>query len=132
VQQDENLDEVVAELAWDLGLDFVALDSRPAAAARPLNQPRVGLYESWQTNMDAGWTRWLLDTFEFEYDVLRDADIRAGDLQSRYDIVILPDQSVGGILHGNRPDTYPEEYTGGIGEVGLQALRDFVEAGGIL
>lgn len=132
IPQSEHLDQVVAELAWELGLDFLALEAQPVASARRLNRPRVGLYESWQPNMDAGWTRWLLDTFEFEYEVLRDADIREGDLETRFDIVILPDQSVSGILQGHRPGAYPEEYVGGLGDEGLRALRAFVEAGGTL
>ena len=132
VEQGEGLDAVVADLAWELGLDVYALGEPPTAATRPLRLPRVGVYESWMTNMDAGWTRWLLDTFEFTYEVLRDQDVRQGSLRDYYDIIVIPDQSASGILNGNRPGSYPDEYAGGIGQEGLAALRAFAEAGGTL
>jgi glutamine amidotransferase-like uncharacterized protein len=36
------------------------------------------------------------------------------------------------ILNGYRPGTIPERYAGGLGEDGVQELRDFVDAGGTL
>jgi len=74
----------------------------------------------------------VLDTFEFSYQVLRNQDIRQGNLRSRFDIIVLPDQSVNSLLNGHRRGSYPEEYVGGIGEDGVAALRTFVEEGGTL
>src|SRR5438132_4190057 len=36
------------------------------------------------------------------------------------------------MLNGHRMGTMPEEYTGGLGEKGVRALREFVEQGGTL
>src|SRR3990172_318863 len=35
-----------------------------------LRAPRVGLYQPWTASMDEGWTRWLLEQFEFSYATL--------------------------------------------------------------
>ena len=35
-------------------------------------------------------------------------------------------------MNGHRPGTIPERYAGGIGEEGVQELRDFVNDGGTL
>ncbi len=112
-----------------------------------LRKPRVAVYEPWGGNMDAGWTQWLLDHFRVPYTVVRNADIRAGNLRARFDSIILASQSTASILHGTRhgeatsarTDPGPEpkflqrpEYTGGIGIEGLSALAQFVSEGGSL
>ena len=55
----------VRELAA-LGVDFFGSDL-PLADATPLHQPRVALYKSSIPNIDEGWTRWLLEQYEFPY-----------------------------------------------------------------
>lgn len=94
--------------------------------------PRLGLYRSWSPSMDEGWTRWVLEQFGFDYKNIYDADVRVGNLKDKFDVVILPDQSMQQIISGNRAGAYPEEYAGGIGEAGVAALKQFVEAGGVL
>ena len=59
--------------------------------------PRLGLYKPWTANMDEGWTRWVLDTHEFTYNSLTNAEIQAGHLVDRYDAIILPDFGASGI-----------------------------------
>lgn len=117
-------------LARELGVEFVAAEREPAGSV-PIRRPRVGLYRSWVANMDEGWTRWILEEYGFAYGSLVDRDLREGDL-SRYDAIILPDQSVESILHGHPPGTMPPEYTGGVGLEGALRLKEFVERGGLL
>ncbi len=119
----------VAALARELGLDVTGLGRDPGVARARLAAPRVGLYKSWDPSMDEGWTRWLLERYEFPLDTLHDADIRRGDL-ARYDVIILPDQSPEEMLRGHPPGTMPAEYTGGLGVEGAAALKRYVEAGG--
>ena len=47
-----------------LGIDVKGLGFLPASQ-RYLRTPRVALYQPWQPNMDEGWTRWLLEQYEF-------------------------------------------------------------------
>jgi Zinc carboxypeptidase len=98
----------------------------------PFQIPRVALYRSWVPSMDEGWTRWVLEQFKFEYANVRDDDIRKGNLNDRFDVVILPDQSMKQIVEGNKTGSYPDEYTGGITDAGVANLRSFVQAGGVL
>ena len=94
--------------------------------------PRVGMYKGHQETMVAGWTRWMLDQHEMRYDSLHDGRIRAGTLTDDYDVLIFQSQSDRSISEGNAPGSLPEQYTGGIGEEGRAAVRDFVESGGRL
>jgi hypothetical protein len=118
-------------LARELGVDVYGIDRAPRDELRRLRQPRIGLYKSWIANMDEGWTRWVLDSYEFPVDTLHDADIRGRDL-SVYDAIILPDQRASSILHGHEAGSRPAELTGGIGLEGMLRLKQFAEGGGRL
>ncbi|HEY8204497.1 MAG TPA: M14 family metallopeptidase [Pyrinomonadaceae bacterium] len=97
---------------------------------------RVALYKSHVPAIDEGWSRWVLEnTWDircFSSSSLQDAGVRAGNLRAKYDTIIIPDQPRNVILNGHRKGAMPEEYTGGLGEQGVKALREFVEAGGTL
>jgi len=92
---------------------------------------RIGIYKSWSESMDEGWTRYVFDTYKIPYTSLRDKDVRAGNLISKFDAIILPDQSPAAITRGVGA-AYPDSLKGGLGESGAAALAAFVEAGGTL
>jgi len=121
----------VEALARELGVDFYGIDTEPDGPRHTLALPRIGLYKSWVSNMDEGWTRWLLETYAFAVDTLHDADIRTADL-TRYHAIVLPDQSASRILGGHTPGTMPDEYVGGLGLEGAVALKRYVTQGGML
>lgn len=129
----------VADIARELGVDFLALDSEPSAAKRLLRSPKVGMYKSYVPSIDEGWTRWILDEYGFDLVPLSDSDIRSGDLAT-LDAIIMPHpgggvafkNSVGTILTGHSRGSMPDEYTGGIGLAGAYALQKFVSNGGTM
>lgn len=111
--------------------EFAVGNRRPAGFA-PLKKPRVGLYKSFQPSMDEGWTRWILENFGWEYTSVGNIVIRAGNLKSNFDVIVFPDQSASSIHAGYRTGSMPEEFTGGLGKDGAEALKQFAEAGGRL
>jgi hypothetical protein len=115
-----------------LGLQVAALDSNPVGETVRVKPPRLGLYNAWGGNMDEGWTRWLLEQYEFPYTTLRDKDIRAGGLRAKFDVIVLPDASYESMLTGLAPGTMPEEYVGGMTSRGVQHLLQFTAEGGTL
>ena len=52
---------------------------------------RIGLYRPWTASIDEGWTRWILEQFQFPFTNLYNADIRAGHLHDQYDVIVIPD-----------------------------------------
>jgi hypothetical protein len=90
------------------------------------------VYKSFMPNIDEGWTRWLLDQFEFAYSSVSNKEIPAGDLRSRYDVVVFPDQESKELVSGYAQGTMPEEFTGGLADSGAAALREFASRGGTL
>jgi zinc carboxypeptidase len=103
-----------------------------AGGARRLHAPRIGLYHGWGGNMDEGWTRWLLEQFEFPYAGLFDRDVRAGNLRARFDVILLPDATYDQMLNGMPPGSMPDAYTGGMTARGVSNLYEFVAQGGTL
>jgi hypothetical protein len=82
--------------------------------------------------MDEGWTRFVFDTFNVPYTSIRDADLRRGSLNSKFDAIVFASQSAVQIINGHPAGTFPAEYTGGIAEAGLKNLKEFVNNGGML
>lgn len=95
-------------------------------------EEKLGIYKSQVAGIDEGWSRWVLDQEHYKYSVLEDAGIRSGDLNEKYNSILIPDQQSLTILNGHPPGTMPPEYTGGLGQQGIKALREFVEQGGTL
>jgi hypothetical protein len=93
---------------------------------------RVGIYKSRAASMDEGWTRWILDQYRIRYSSLTDADARAGNLRATYDCIIIPAQTSQQIADGLSSDRYPAELSGGLGESGINALKQFIEQGGTI
>jgi len=123
--------EKLAGILRKHSVNALAAAKSPADAVAT-RKPRVGLYRSWTGNIDEGWTRWILEDYGFAPVALRNADIQAGHLRERLDAIIIPDASPKRIMDGFAPGTISGEYTGGIGETGVEALRAFVRSGGTL
>lgn len=111
--------------------DF-AIGTRPTPDFQPLTRPRIAVYKPWVPSMDEGWTRWILEHFGWGYVSVTNADLKAGRLRDRFDVIVFADMGANTIDSGHAPDTMPEEYTGGLGEPGAAALREFLSAGGRL
>jgi hypothetical protein len=131
-------DEQVAAAADVTGVDFQAMDVDGGAAAPLLQRRRIAMYHRYYGgNMDEGWTRWLLENFSFAYTSLLDPELKAGNLNRKYDVIILPEDDMRMMIEGRSSNTadqpeYPEEFRSGFGEPGVQALEAFVRAGGTL
>jgi len=115
-------------LVLDLHLQAVG-GSMPAGR---VGRPRVGLYRPWQASMDEGWTRWLLETYGVPHASLYNADVLAGDLGSRYDVIVLADMGTRTILEGFEKGSVPPRYAGGLGAEGVRELDAFLRGGGTL
>ncbi len=97
-----------------------------------MSRPRVGLYRPWNASMDEGWTRWVMEMYDFDFTSLYNADVRAGDLNGRYDVIVMADIGAGAILDGFEEGSVPARYAGGIGAEGVRELDAFVRQGGTL
>jgi len=125
-----------------------SLDDASGIEKSRLTNNRVGLYQSWRSNMDEGWTRYVLDDLEIPYTTLHNKDFKGEkdkkvDLKESYDVIVFASEDADMIINGKpspsspyaryfRGANIPPEYEGGIGKEGVEALKAFVEGGGIL
>ncbi len=122
---------LIESLSKEYGLEFTGLMAKPEVQLKKIHSPKVGLYKSWVSNMDEGWTRFVMDEYAFDLDTLHDKDIKMKDL-SKYDAIIIPSQRPNSILHGHSVLDMPEQFTGGVGLDGSMALSNYVKEGGTL
>ncbi len=130
----------LGDVAEQTGVDFQTLGSEPRQGVHDVKRMRVGMYHRYRGgNMDEGWTRFLLKEFAFPYKSIKDDEIKGGDLNASYDVIIIPNDSTAMITGESEettgfrpPQNYPPEYMSGIGKEGTEALKQFVEAGGTL
>jgi hypothetical protein len=109
--------------------DFAA---KPASGLKEIRKPRIGLYKSYEPNIDEGWTRWTLEQFGFDYASVDNRTLQAGNLNAKFDVILFPDQRTQTLTIGYRKGAMPDEFTGGIGKQGATALKQFADAGGKL
>ena len=137
---------ILPGLLEKLGLTAVDLEDASNVPLAAIKNPRIGLYRSWGSNMDEGWTRYVFDDLGVPYVTLRNSDFKATKkeklvLKSKYDVIILPSENVDVLKTGKIDPSSPwarwftpnpPEYAGGIEKEGVEALKVFVEEGGIL
>src|SRR5580658_7513048 len=137
---------VVEQGAKQFGVPAYAVAKAPAGAAFKLKPIRIGLYDSYGGNMPSGWTRWLFEQYEFPFTVVYPQTLDAGDLKSKFDVLVFTDGAYrrpggggrggggGGFGGPIDPESIPEDYRGWVGNISqdktIPQLKRFVEAGG--
>jgi hypothetical protein len=100
VPQQAGIDEKLQALVKKYPLEIHAAAAVPAGNALKVRLPRIALYQSWVASMDEGWTRFIFDQNAIPYTRIVDADIRKGNLNDRFDVIVLPDNSARAITTG--------------------------------
>ncbi|NWG12736.1 MAG: peptidase [Acidobacteria bacterium] len=141
--------ERLRQIANDVGLNFLGLRQAPDGEMLELRNPRIGLWDRYGGSIASGWIRWLLEQFEFPFDVVYAPDLDAGGLAARFDVLIFPDGAIPPVRSGDGqaepggrmgaqdsidPMTIPPEYRGRLGSVTagktMVEIRNYLEAGG--
>ncbi len=132
--------------ANDLGVAVYAVAEAPSGDAFRIPRVRIGLYDQYGGLMPSGWTRWLLEQYEFPFEVVYPQMLDAGNLKSRFDVLVFPDGALrggaggrggggrGGRGGGADPQDVPEEFRDRLGRITedktIPQIKRFVESGG--
>lgn len=134
------------KLSEEIGLNFEGIPAKPSGEALKLKPVRIGLWDRYGGSMPSGWTRFLLEKFEFPFTVVYPSTLDAGDLAAKFDVLIfvtggIPARDPRGPVENPFDPTpgaerIPAEYRERLGSVTIAKtvpqLRRFLEAGGTL
>lgn len=127
--------EVMESLPFEPG----GLKDRRTLPAKELEVPRIALVETYFSDMDAGWTRYLFDTYHLPFTVLHPGDFAKTDLAGKFDVIIFPDTDKEMLMTGKRKSggtyymgSYHPDYVKGMEKEGLEKLMTFIDQGGIV
>jgi hypothetical protein len=147
IKNSPEVQKILPALVEKWQLHVYGLSDVSSIAKASLKNPRIGLYQSWRSNMDEGWTRYVFDDLGVPYktihnDVFKAAKGKKPNLRADFDVIVFADENPDMIKTGKPSPTseyarfftanFPPEYEGGIEKEGVEALKAFVEAGGIL
>jgi hypothetical protein len=138
----------VEALAKEKGLNFWGVSAAPSGASMPLKHVKVGLWDRYGGSQPSGWTRKILENFEFDFDVLYPPDLDKADL-SKYGALIFEDGAIprsdnegrgrfggggGGFGGAPNPEDIPAEYRGRLGNLTVATtvprILDYAKKGG--
>jgi hypothetical protein len=144
-----DLDAVTKEI----GLRARALAAAPKVKTHPARAPRVAILHTWLGTQTEGWWRQAFDRLKIPYDYINVQEVsRTPQLKTKFDVIIFPPAGGSGmsIIDGmpmwrnampwKKSDLTPnighldqtDDMPPGIGLEGLDNLRKFVAAGGVL
>jgi hypothetical protein len=106
------------EVSWNnasffvVGADALIDDMKPlgiriakqdlAGVSTMTKMPRIALWDQYGGSAESGWTRWILEQFEFPYTRVYAPELDAGNLDAKYDVLILPRGAVPAVGGGGR------------------------------
>ena len=86
---------ILAEGAKSLGVPVYAVAKKPSGTAFKLKPIRIGLLDVYGGSMPSGWLRWMLEQYEFPFEVVFPQVLDAGSLKASFDVIVLPSDTYG-------------------------------------
>ena len=134
---------VLDGVARDTGLEIRTVTAKPTGDAYAVRPVRIGLWDRYGGSMPSGWIRWILEQYQFPFELVFPQALDAGNLNAKFDVVVFPDGAIPesdgratGPFASQMPaaDTVPEEYRAWIGPTtvakSVPSIKAFVENGG--
>jgi hypothetical protein len=94
---------LLEKLAKEIGLNFDAVAAKPQGDALKLRPVRVGLWDRYGGSQDSGHIRWMFEqAFPTPYQLVYAPTLDAGNLNSKYDVLIFSSDALPGGEGGGR------------------------------
>ncbi|HUK29854.1 MAG TPA: M14 metallopeptidase family protein, partial [Candidatus Acidoferrum sp.] len=106
---------ILLQGAKDLGVPAFPSPGAANGEAYKLKPIRVGLFDRYGGIMPSGWLRWMIEQYEFPFEVVYPQTLDAGDLKSKFDVLVFTDGafSAGGGGRGGGGGGAPAAAPGG-------------------
>ncbi|RFS19307.1 peptidase [Chitinophaga silvatica] len=137
---------ILNEATLHLGLTTQPADAKPKNLL-PASTMRIALWDTYGGSMPSGWVRWIMEQYEFPFEVIYSQDVDAGKLKDKYDAIIFVTRAIPnpggaaanrGVYSFKEPvaEEIPEKYRHLLGKItaekSIPQLRQFMEEGGVV
>jgi hypothetical protein len=140
----------INKVAHELGLNTALICGQPAVATHDADVPRIAIYSNWSGTQELGWYRHAFDQFGIPFTLIYKERIAKGNLKNDFDVILMAAQGINRTSVMAQPAARPQPYlksdkykflgmygetpdmSGGFGQAGVDAVEDFLEAGGTL
>ncbi|MDA3822616.1 MAG: M14 family metallopeptidase [Bacteroidales bacterium] len=126
-------------LVENLKFPVISVSNDVELKAEVLKMPRIALVETYFHDMDAGWTRYVFDSYQIPFTKVRPHEIAKADISKNFDVIIFPDNDKDILMEGKRKSgdsyyqgNYHPDYTKGMGKEGMEALMAYLNEGGLI
>lgn len=133
--------KIIQGLQSKPGLELRSTSEIPSNISK-VSELRIALWDTYGGSMPSGWVRFLMDQYRFNAKVIYPQDIDAGNLNSKYDVIIFvsgaipPVSNSGSNYRNNEPkiETIPAEFRAQLGRISAEKsipeIKKFMEQGG--
>jgi hypothetical protein len=141
IQKDDKDDSKNIGLLKEVKISPEFLVDKPKIELKPIKLPRIGIVETFFHDADAGWCRYVFDSYFIPFNIIHPGEFEKTDFENDYDIVIFPDADKSVLMNGKYKSegsdqytisNYPPEFTKGIGKEGMDRILNFLEKGGLI
>ncbi|WP_278070753.1 M14 family metallopeptidase [Brevundimonas sanguinis] len=140
IPADDKARPIVEAAVRELGLSAHAVARAPGGERIALKPVRVGLVDRYGGSMASGWTQWMLEQFEYPFEVIYPQRLDAGDLNKDFDVLVFAsdmiptDLSAAAQREQPTPDSIPADYRSWLGHITAEKtvpqIDAFARAGG--
>ncbi len=131
--------EILARAASEYGVYPKPVGAMPKDA-KEIKPSRIALYDYYGGSMPSGWVRWMLEQFNFDYQLLFPKEINEGNLSEKYDVILFIGPGIPGpnqARYGRslpKPEEIDPKYHHMLGSFtkaeSVPQLKTFLEKGG--
>jgi len=81
--------QMLEKMSAELGISFEGITKKPDVSTLQIYSPRIGLWDRYGGSMQAGWTRWILEQYEFPFELVYPKQLDAGNLNKKFDVLVF-------------------------------------------
>ncbi|MEX2371935.1 MAG: M14 metallopeptidase family protein [Bacteroidales bacterium] len=127
------------QLVENLDFPVISVSGETELQTEAMKIPRIALVETYFHDMDAGWTRYIFDSYSIPFKKVRPHEIAEAGISKNFDVIIFPDTDKNLLMEGKYKSgdsyyqgNYHPDYIKGLGKEGMEALMTFIDKGGVI
>jgi len=140
---------IVQDSAQTLGVEVENTSQVPHARALLIKPNRIALWDKFGGSIPSGWMRYILEKYEFPFDLVFSKEIDLGNLNKKFDLIIFPTAAIPSIKADVNHSTVdavnyaikepadskiPDEYRSWLGSItvnkSIPKINEFIMKGG--